>query len=271
MIRFEALAAVVATCMVATMAGASENRAAVCEQLWKQESAKAIHGGASPDFPQLLARWLSHGPQCAGTVAYEARLAIAYVAAGRPDEAREVLAPMRGIQSEYAHLVELAALQLDYFAVAKGTITDDRLKGLESQFRTYVRKHPHVPEGYAQLGALQTMLGKHAEAVGSLSAALKSSMDLAGVHRNLTISYAALGRYEEAVRSADEAVDLGPDMLSDAAFVYAAAKASAAVGKISAAVTVLNVIATKRPELREDPGFWDAANFVKARKAAARR
>jgi tetratricopeptide (TPR) repeat protein len=115
------------------------------------------------------------------------------------------------------------------------------------------------------------MLGRHADAVASLSRALKSSMDLSGVFRNLTISWSALGRYEDAMRAADEAVDLAPDLFTDPSFVYAAARAFAAGGKVDAAVSVLNVIATKRPELRNAPEFWEAAKFVKARKAAAKR
>jgi tetratricopeptide (TPR) repeat protein len=258
-------------CMVATMSGASDSSGSVCEQLWKQESAKALHDGGRPDYEHLLARWLSHRQQCAGTVAYEARLAIAYVAAGKPDEARRVLSPLRGVGSEYAYLVDLAALQIDYFALTTHEITRERLEALEKQFRAYVRKYPHVPEGHAQLGALETMLGHHADAVISLREALKSSMDLSGVHRNLAISASALGRYEEAMRSADEAVELAPELFSDPPFVYAAAKAAAAVGKIDAAVNALNVIATKQPEVRNDPAFWEAANFVKAKKAGAKR
>lgn len=269
--RFEVFAAFGAACMVATMSGASESRGAVCEQLWKEESARAYHARPRPDYGQLLARWLSHREQCAGTVAYEARLAIAYVAAGKPGEARRVLASLRGARSEYAYLVDLASLQMDYLGLAEGPVSRGRLEAVEKQFREYVRAHPSVPEGYAQLGSLQTMLGKHAEAIASLSAALKSSMDLSGAYRNLTISYSALGRYEEAMRAADEAVDLGPDMFVDSEFIYAAARANASVGKIDAAVTALNVLATKRPELQKAPEFWDAVNFVKAKRAAAKQ
>ena len=35
-------------------------------------------------------------------------------------------------------------------------------------------------------------------------------------------------------------------------------------------MNALNVAATKRPELQKDPEFWDAANFVKAKRAAAK-
>jgi tetratricopeptide (TPR) repeat protein len=258
--------------MVATIASASDDRAAACEEHWKQESAKTIHGGARgarPDYEGLLARWLSQRQRCAGTVAWEARLAVAYVAAGKPDDARKVLSPLQGGASEYAYLVDLASLQVEYFGLEQGPVTKDRLEAVEKRFEAYVRKHPGVPEGHAQLGALRTMLGEHADAVASLTKALNSSMDLSGVYRNLTISYSALGRYADAMKAADEAVDRGPDMFVDSAFVYAAAKAFAASGKIGAAVNALNVIATKRPELQKDPAFWDAANFVKAKKAAA--
>lgn len=269
-IPWKALAAAVAACLVATMTSAADGRGAACEELWKQESAKAIYGGARPDHEGLLARWLSHRLQCAGTVAWEARLAIAYVVAGKPEEARNALAGVQGVPSAYAHVVDLASLQVEYFGLAQGPVTKDRLEAVEKQFEAYVRKHPGVPEGHAQLGALRTMLGKHADAVASLTKALKSPMDLSGVYRNLTISYSALGRYAAAIKTADEAVDRGPDMFMDPPFVYAAARAFAAGGQIQAAVNALNVAATKRPELQKDPEFWDAANFVKAKKAAAK-
>ncbi len=264
------LAAALVTFMVATTASASESKGAACEKLWRQESAQAVHGGARPEYEGLLARWLSHRPQFAGTVAWEARLAIAYVAAGKPDDARKVLAPLQGKSSEYAYLVDLASLQLDYLALAHGPETRERLEAVEGQFDAYVRKHPALPEGYAQLGALHMLLDKHAEAVATLSKALGSSMDLAGVYRNLTISHSALGQWQEAMKAADEAVNLGPDMFVDAPFIYAAATAFASGGQVQTAVSALNVLATKRPELQKDPEFWKVANFVKAKKAAAK-
>lgn len=180
-----------------------------------------------------------------------------------------MLAPLRGGHARYAFLVELASLQIDDLGLAEGAGTRDRIEAVEAKFQAYVRAHPSVPEARAQLGSLQTMLGKHQDAIASLTAALKSPMDLSGLYRNLTISYAALGRYDEAMQTADQAVELGPDMFVDPQFIYAAARASASVGKIDAAVTALNVLATKRPELQKDPEFWDAARFVKEKKAAA--
>jgi tetratricopeptide (TPR) repeat protein len=222
------------------------------------------------DAERLLERWLSHRRRCEGTVAWESRLAFAYVMAGRPEEARRVLAPLVGRASQNEYLVDLATLQFDYVGLLRGEVSKDGILRVEEQFQAYVRKYPHGTDGYGQLGVIQTILGKHGEAVASLTAALKSPMNMTGVYWGLTISYSKLGRYSEAMEAADEAVDLLPELLNDPSFVYAAARAFAAGGKVDAARNSLKVLATKRPEVRGDPEFLDVVRFVMGKKAASR-
>ena len=90
-------------------------------------------------------------------------------------------------------------------------------------------------------------------------------MSLLGPYRNLTVSYAALERWREAIDAADEAYTLDRGVTNDPHFVCAAAMANAGVGDLKSAETMLRVIATKRPESRQDPDCRRAAAFVMAR------
>ena len=64
---------------------------------------------------------------------------------------------------------------------------------MEGKFRAFVKAHPQVAEGRAMLGGILTGLDKHDEAIKALRAGLKSSTDLTGVYRNLTVSFTGAG------------------------------------------------------------------------------
>ena len=238
-----------------------------CEQQWTVESAK-LGEVDMPDNAALLARWKSYESKCTGSIAYEARLAIAYVSVKQVDKARSVLKPLSKDTQEYGHLIELALLQADEADLMNGVVNERDIAQLERRYLALVKKYPNFLEGYALLGGLQSMLNKHAEAIRSLEYARETKMNAAGIYRNLTISYAALGRYKDAAQSADEAYRLNKAVLSDQYFVYGLAKAKAGVGDFRAAETVLRVIAAKKPDVRRDPDFKDAVDFVTARMNA---
>ena len=221
-----------------------------CEQQWTVESAK-LGEVDMPDNAALLARWKSYESKCTGSIAYEARLAIAYVSVKQVDKARSVLKPLSKDTQEYGHLIELALLQADEADLMNGVVNERDIAQLERRYLALVKKYPNFLEGYALLGGLQSMLNKHAEAIRSLEYARETKMNAAGIYRNLTISYAALGRYKDAAQ-----------------FVYGLAKAKAGVGDFRAAETVLRVIAAKKPDVRRDPDFKDAVDFVTARMNA---
>src|ERR1700739_404894 len=88
-------------------------KAEKCEQLWREESStiQKIDVGST----ELLQRWQMHRKECAGSIAYEARLATAYLVAKQPEKAREIIRPFVGRPSELSYLVDYAQLQIDYF------------------------------------------------------------------------------------------------------------------------------------------------------------
>ena len=154
---------------------------------------------------------------------------------------------------------------VDYYEALEDARAEDRLRQLEPLFREFTRKHPEFPEALGIHGGILTMLGRHAEAIGPLRASLKSSMAAWGVYRNLTVSYAAMERWREAMDAADEACTLERGVTGDPHFACAAAMASAGLGDLKSAETMLRVIAMKRPESRQDPDCRKAAAFVMAR------
>jgi tetratricopeptide (TPR) repeat protein len=233
-----------------------------CEEQWAVDSAETYEQ-ASPDYQVLLQKWQQLSDKCSGTVAYEARLAVVYVSLNQIDKAREVLKPILNRPSKYSYLAEFVSLHVDAVEFEKnGQLNDDNMRLLEQKYLGFVKKYPDFIEGYGALGNAQAFLGKHNEAVKSLEKALETTMNKSGLYRNLTISYAAVGRYEDALQSADKAYEQNNKLTSDPFFVYALVKTDAALGDFQSAQSALKVIAAKVPEVKNTPEFADAANFV---------
>lgn len=252
-------------------------RAQWCEQQW--ELVTADPGPTiQPSYKDMLARWQEYRGKCAGTVAYEARLAILYAQMGDSTKAREVLKGVEGKKSDYGYLVELASLQTELSEILAGSPRDKRVKvkQLTGKYAAFVKQHPNFPTGYFVLGGLQTTLEEHHEAIRTLIAGLnhtekdkRRTPNLWGVYRNLTISYAETGNYRVALGAADVAFELKKGITSDAYFVLAVAKADAGTGNFKSAHDALNVIAVKVPQIKNDPKFVETVNFVAAKQRQA--
>lgn len=240
---------------------ARQDPAAWCEVQWRIESARAREEHPS-DMTPLLRRWEGLADKCRGTVAYEARLAMARLLIGQVGEARVLLKSVNAAGSPYEYLVEFATVLCDSYALMNGSPTEEEARRVEKEMRAFVWRHPDFAEGHAVLGALQGGLGMHAEAIRSLELGLRSSMDVSGVYRNLTVSYVALERYQDAFRAAENAHRLDKRVTSDRYFMYGLATAEAGIGKIESARDALGLIAAKQPEVRNDPGFQRALEFV---------
>jgi tetratricopeptide (TPR) repeat protein len=141
------------------------------------------------------------------------------------------------------------------------------MRRLERGFQRLIEKFPDFADAHGMLGGIQSMLGKHAEAIPSLERGLRSSMNTAGVYRHLTVSLAALGRYEDALRAADEGVNRNRALTSDPYFMIALATADTGLGKLEESEMALKVILAKKPDVRGDPEFKKAVAFLMAKKA----
>jgi len=250
-----------------------------CEQQWEIVSAET-GDGLQPPYKDVLARWQQYSGKCAGSVVYEARIALLYAQMGQTAKARETLRSVAGKTPEYDYLIEIASLQAELSDV----LSDDRgdkkaqVTGLEAKYAAFVKKYPNWVPGYSMLGCIQTSLDNHNEAIQTLIAGLnhtekdkRRSPNLWGMYRNLTISFAETGDYRRALGAADVAYELKKGISSDPHFMYALAKADAATGQFKEAQQVLAVVAARVPEVKQDPNFQKTVNFVAEKMQAAKQ
>ncbi len=256
--------------MAASLVEAESTQGDWCEQQWEIVSGDPGEG-LQPSYKDILARWQQYGGKCAGSVAYEARLAILYAQMNEPAKAREVLKKVAGKKSDYDHLVEIASLQTEMSEVFADNRGDKRpqMKALEGKYAAFVRKYPNFIPGYSMLGGIQSALDEHPEAIQTLIAGLNNtpkdkrrSPNLWSMYRNLAISYAGIGDYRKALGAADVAYELKKGISSDRYFMYAMAKACAATEDFKAAQDVLNVVAARVPEVKNDPKFQSTVRFL---------
>jgi tetratricopeptide (TPR) repeat protein len=115
------------------------------------------------------------------------------------------------------------------------------------------------------LGSIEVLLNRHTAAIPLLekAAAMEGSPgSRAGIYRNLTISYAEVGRYQDAYDVGGKAVSLSKALFADPDFMYAVAKADCGLGKFTDAQTAIRVIAAKRPQVTGTKDFHSAVEFV---------
>ncbi|MBI2381361.1 MAG: hypothetical protein HYV16_11470 [Gammaproteobacteria bacterium] len=247
------------------MAETSQSKGQWCERQWLTESANFVDRDA-PDYMGLLESWKKYREKCQGTVAYEARMALIYYFLDKPTRARDVLRSVENVGSEYDYLRDILAILTEYkeYMLAQ-KIDESLLRAFKKRFSNYVGKYPESMEGYAQLGAVQMSLGEHESAIISFAAAIEKApetADLAGLLRNLTVSYSEIGHYQDAYDVAGAAINRRKSVTEDAEFMLALAKAEAGLGMFKEAETTLRVIVTKHPSLREEPDFQATVNFV---------
>lgn len=240
-----------------------------CDKQWSIESSK-LSKQNPPDYQDLLVRWEKYAHQCHGTITYEARLATAYLFVNQFDKARQQLTALGNGHSKYGHLVDFVSLQLEQAeSTVRGLKREDVLQ-LERKYILYVKKYPDFWDAYCLLGGIQSALDEHQTAIPNLEKGLRSSMDVSGVYRNLTVSYAAVDRYQDALKAADKAIQMKPGVTSDQYFIFALAKANGGVGNFRDAETALKLIVMKKPQVRQDPEFVATVNTIKAKMAAAK-
>jgi tetratricopeptide (TPR) repeat protein len=127
-----------------------------------------------------------------------------------------------------------AAFHAGYAALQAG-----KLEQARAQFAEAARLAPQIPEGHEALGEVLIELGKPAEAVPELEAALHLKPGDQGLESNLALAYAKSGDPARAVgqfSTAYQASQQPGGSPVDAGFCQAYARALAAVGKLDEAV-----------------------------------
>lgn len=242
---------------------------AECAERWAEDSA-TIMSADNRSYEAMLASWQQREATCAGSVVYEARLAMLYSLLNQPEKSRDILKPYLKTTSRYAYLVDLALLQADEAEVKRRAITEKDMQSLENKYSLFVKKHPEALEGYAFLGGIKSALAKHEEAIPLLERALPYTLNLSSVYRSLTISYMFSGRYKDAIAAADNASKYDKSLFSDQYFMYSVARSNAALGDFRSAENALKLLVMKKPEVRQDDDFKDTVSFIKAKMSATK-
>jgi tetratricopeptide (TPR) repeat protein len=240
-----------------------------CEKEWIKESGKILSVSSS-NLDALLKHWKSYEPRCGKTQVYLGRLALIYVFQQKFSDARKTLAKVNAHDLSYGYAVDAARIMIDVQErlASQKSIEEVEIAEFENRYKSLVKKYPNWPSGYALLGGVQTLLGKHTEAVKNLDRAKQGdAYELWGVFRNLSISLTALRKFDQALEAADKAFMLNKSLTGDPQFAYALATSNAALGYFEDAEVVLNVILTKRPEVRNDPEFIHAVGFYREKLA----
>lgn len=253
----------------APAAAPAKRPAAWCEEQWAAASPDYLQRN---DFDGLLARWQQLAGECRGTVAYEARLALAHTSLGDFNSARTTLESIDGLTSEYSWLAELMYLLNDSREhLATDRFDDDYLERLADRWEEYVRSHPNRPEGYRELGNVRMLQGRYEVAVANLEKAVASERQAWLIFRDLAIGYSMLGRYDETMLAGQEAIKQRRGLSTDPEFVYAIARANAGLGRIELARQAMDLIVRLKPEVKDEPDYKETVNFIRAQEKAGKR
>lgn len=244
-----------------------------CERQWIIDSGSMSSTSGLTDGT-LLKKWRSLEGRCGGTSIYWGRLAMIQLLSNDLQGAKNSLAKDGAGDNSYGYATDAAKVQIQVQErlASKKPLKKSEIVDFENAYQKIVEKYPKWPTGYALLGGMQTLLGKHLDAIKSLGIAQKGdAYQLWGVYRNLTISLSALDKHKEALDAADQAGALNGDLLADPSFVYAVATSHAALGYLDDAENFLKIIATKRPDVKQDPDYIKAVDFYKARRSRVKR
>jgi tetratricopeptide (TPR) repeat protein len=248
------------TVSILLVANAHAGDGAACEQLWLDNSGQYIQK-AAPDWAGLLKFWQQKAPECKSTGAYEAHLATIYFYKGQWKEGHDALAKARKNPGSYSNLIEVAGLMGESFELsAQSPVDEAKLRELGERTLAFADLHPDYGPGLAWAGGMATALHYHSRAISLLEKAFMLSKSgqkfpMAGVFRNATISYAALGKYDRAYRTAGAAIDENGGATADPEFMYALIKAEAELGYAEDAKQAAQLLAGKTPLVKSDPEF----------------
>lgn len=244
-----------------------------CDDQWRDLS--ATYTQQSPaNYQGMLSSWKSLETECAGSARYRARLALIYYFLDQPKAGKGALARIGEAEGQREPLVQLVGILTDVALLREsGQANEAGLKEIEQRVHAYVESNPTDVAGVSLLADVWSELGRHDAAIALYEQVLRStgpSPRVAGVMRNLTITYAEAGQFQDAYELAGHAVAANREFLGDLYFVSAVARSQAAIGKIDDAKNTLTLLSLKKPEVKNDPTFREAVAFVIEKSKAAR-
>lgn len=245
---------------------------ASCDKHWEELSTRYVVEAAPSDYASLLSAWKALHHECEASPRYKARLGLIYFYLDRPREMKKAIASIRRPQNE--PLVQLVDILADAAFLRGSAPSEADLLRLEQRLLAFAEANPRDPAGLTLLADVIGELGRYDIAIELYQKVLSGterSVRTAGVMRNLTVTYADAGRYQEAYDLAGEALALKrSDLTADLYFMCAVARSQAAIGKIEGAQDTLTLLAVKKPEVKSHAHFKAAVAWViqEAKKAA---
>ena len=260
--------------------GACAENAGWCEQQWvAQEVLPQGYDAENPDAN--VERWQALAPKCQGTGFYEARLAFAYIGAGKYSKARQILAQLKPGDAPYAYLVDLVGIEVDASDLAdQPAPSGDALASIDERYSAHLNgrySDATIEDSIDALiayGSFKGAIGQFENGVTLLELAERIRKPARGklaLNRNLAVDYAALGRFEDAESAALRALRLSPIVMTSPQFVYAFAKSQASLGKRTEAASSMAKLAELRPDVAKSPEFRETTEFLRHAAQTARK
>jgi tetratricopeptide (TPR) repeat protein len=249
-----------------------------CEQQWiAQEMFPKSYDALDP--ADNVRQWLAVAPRCQGTVFYEARLAFAYLGTREYAKAREILAKLDVGQPRFAYLVDLVKIEVDSAELAdQPEPRGEDLRAIDERYNEHLRTKYSAAtiedsvDALIGYGSFMGAIGEHeigAKLLELAERARKPARGKLALYRNLTVDYAALGRFEDAQYMAGKALELSPIVMTSPYFVYALAKAKSSLGKHQEALASMDKLAELRPDIVKGEEFVAAIASIRAQAKAA--
>jgi tetratricopeptide (TPR) repeat protein len=189
-------------------------------------------------------------------------------------EARRVLAGVHDRKSPYYYLSEFVAVTIDVTEIdaLPAAEQSQALKKGRARLEQFTRRYPDSAAGFNMLASMLAYLEDWGAALRALDQTKKlitPEVSKMGMFRNYTIVYTELGRHEEAINAAAEAMDYTTSLQTDPPFMLALMRSYAALGRIDEAQKVAQTLVDRVPGVHQAPEFQRAVVKMKELHDAA--
>lgn len=158
-----------------------------------------------------------------------------------------------------------SALQL---AAQDDVLDDEEYRDVQNKYQSLVDQFPEWFEGYSGLALLEVMRNNCEVAVKHATVANSKQANSTSFYA-LTLCYAKMGRYEDAVSAANTTVSLNESLTKNSEFMIHSAFAFTEVGKYEVARNLLAMILKEKPEIKSDERFLKVGRNLAARMREA--
>jgi tetratricopeptide (TPR) repeat protein len=243
-------------------AAAETQSAAWCESRWEEASDRHLTS-KPPDYSALLRSWHDLKPQCAGTAVYEARLATIHATQKDFASAQQVLESVKTVAPEYTALLEATRLQVDFEQYLAKDPRPTQIAAFGPRFAKLIVDAPTWYVAHELNATYLLTSGEPSRAIEAAKRALGHEPKSWWSYRVMAIAYSDLGEHRTAAQMADRAHSLHGAVSADADFMLALARSYVAMGDRKMGETVLSLLFTYRPEVRQTQQYRDTLVFIR--------